>query len=149
MMKNVGKKIRKVFFINGIDGPLDYYEGNIHHVTTDNRYHVVYWDGDSEDLTHREFLRYHRDPDRHRDLVAQAATLLEEAHSRPASSPTCNCHPDHDVCHHPWNQLPNTYQHVANVGVTSKVPHPLSISMSLNLGILICSSSRTRTTWLA
>ena len=123
MMKNVGKKIRKVFFINGIDGPLDYYEGNIHHVTTDNRYHVVYWDGDSEDLTHREFLRYHRDPDRHRDLVAQAATLLEEAHSRPASSPTCNCHPDHDVCHHPWNQLPNTYQHVANVGVTSKVPH--------------------------
>ena len=130
MLRNVGKEIRKVFFINGLNGPLDYYEGTVHHVTDQNRYHIVYWDGDSEDLTHPQFLRYHRDQDKKLDIIAQAATLLEEAQTSPPSPPTCNCHQEHEVCHHPWCQPVNSYQTIAAMGIDRKVrlhsPEPSS-----------------------
>ena len=48
---NIGRSVRKVFFVNGVDGICDYYEGVVDHVTPDGMYYVVYTDGDSEHLS--------------------------------------------------------------------------------------------------
>jgi predicted RNase H-like nuclease (RuvC/YqgF family) len=51
---NIGKYIRKVFFVNGSRGDVDYYEGKVHSITANNKYLVIYSDGDSEEMNHRE-----------------------------------------------------------------------------------------------
>ena len=98
---NIGRSVRKVFFVNGVDGICDYYEGVVDHVTPDGMYYVVYTDGDSEHLTHRQFLRYHRHVSKHQDIAAQVATLREEAARGPVIPPTCKC-ANLDTCSHPW-----------------------------------------------
>ena len=51
---DIGKYIRKVFFVNGSRGDVDYYEGKVHSITANNKYLVIYSDGDSEEMNHRE-----------------------------------------------------------------------------------------------
>jgi len=51
---NIGKHIRKVFFVNGSRGDIDYYEGKVHSITANNKYLIIYSDGDSEEMNHRE-----------------------------------------------------------------------------------------------
>ena len=51
---NIGKYIRKVFFVNGSRGDVGYYEGKVHSITANNKYLVIYSDGDSEEMNHRE-----------------------------------------------------------------------------------------------
>lgn len=102
MERHVGDTVRKAFFINGIDGPSDYYEGKVNHITHNNEYHVVYSDGDSESMSHQKFLKFHCSvAEQQSDIRANAATTRH-------SAPTCNCG-DHENCFHPWGGwLPST-----------------------------------------
>jgi hypothetical protein len=58
MERNIGAPVRKVFFINDEGGDVDDYEGKVHSITTNNKYLIIYTDGDSEDMSHREFLKH-------------------------------------------------------------------------------------------
>jgi hypothetical protein len=58
MERNIGAPVRKVFFINGEGVDVDDYEGKVHSITTNNKYLIIYTDGDSEDMSHREFLKH-------------------------------------------------------------------------------------------
>jgi len=58
MIKNVGTKIRRVFFINGPNGPTDFFEGVVRSVTAANKYDVVYDDCDEEEMGEAEFEIY-------------------------------------------------------------------------------------------
>ena len=51
MSKNIGVKVRLVFFINGTSGTLDFFEDTIRFITSTNKYDIVYDDNDSEDMS--------------------------------------------------------------------------------------------------
>ena len=64
--------IVKQKFINGsliTTGDVDYYEGKVHSITANNKYLIIYTDGDSEEMSHREFLKYNR------NVVSQVAEM--------------------------------------------------------------------------
>ena len=60
MERHIGAPVRKVFFINGAGGDVDYYEGKVHSITANNKYLIIYSDGDSEEMNHREFIKYNK-----------------------------------------------------------------------------------------
>jgi hypothetical protein len=57
MHANIGRKIRKMFFVNDKKQTTDYYEGKVHSVTDNNLYYVIYSDSDSETITQAEFKK--------------------------------------------------------------------------------------------
>ena len=58
MLQNVGTKIRRVFFINGPNGPTDFFHGVVRSVTAVNKYDVVYDDYDEEEMGEADFEIY-------------------------------------------------------------------------------------------
>ena len=58
MLHNVGTKIRRVFFINGPNGPTDFFHGVVMSVTAANKYDVVYDDYVKEEIGEAEFEIY-------------------------------------------------------------------------------------------
>ena len=102
---NIGKPIRKVFFVNGSRGDIDYYEGKVHSITANNKYLIIYSDGDSEEMNHKEFVKYRQ------EVVAQVASLWTdiEAQNRSWMNPKCNC--TAASCVHPWGK-----QHQKDMG---------------------------------
>jgi len=58
MLQNVGTQIRRVFFINGPNGPTDFFQGVVRSVTDANKYDVVYDDYDEEEMGEAEFKIY-------------------------------------------------------------------------------------------
>ena len=50
MLQYVGTKIRRVFSINGPNGPTDFFHGVVRSVTVANKYDVVYDDYDEEEM---------------------------------------------------------------------------------------------------
>ena len=62
MSKNIGAKVRRVFFINGTSGPLDFFEGTVRSITSTNKYDIVYDDNDSEEMSEREFAHFSLPP---------------------------------------------------------------------------------------
>jgi hypothetical protein len=62
MSKHIGAKVRRVFFINGTSGPLDFFEGTVRSITSTNKYDIVYDDNDSEEISEREFAHFSLPP---------------------------------------------------------------------------------------
>ena len=58
MLKNVGTQIRRVFSINGPNGPTDFFQGAVRSVTAANKYDVVYDDYVKEEIGEAEFEIY-------------------------------------------------------------------------------------------
>jgi len=58
MLKDVGTRIRRVFFINGPNGPTDFFQGVIRSVTAANKYDVVYDDYDEKEMGEAEIEIY-------------------------------------------------------------------------------------------
>jgi len=87
MIKNVGTKIRRVFCINGPNGPTDFFEGVVRSVTAANKYVVVYDDYDENEMGGAEFDIYRM---KVKDQVVaklanvQSARFWKDAHD-------CNC----------------------------------------------------------
>jgi hypothetical protein len=96
MERNIGAPVRKVFFINGAGGDVDYYEGKVHSITANNKYLKMYTDGDSEEMSHRKFIKYNK------DVVCQVAELDKSAEDKVNKwiKPSCNCAVA--SCMHPW-----------------------------------------------
>ena len=90
MQANIGRKIRKMFFVDDHKKTTDYYEGTIHSVTDTNLYYVVYSDNDSETITQAEFKKY-----------SQPVSTQANAHilNHKGYDHSCNCTSD---CYHPW-----------------------------------------------
>ena len=96
MDRHVGDTIRKVFFINGIAGKTDYYEGRVHSVTRNGKYLITYaHDNDSEEMDHRTFLKHRKTV---KDQVNEIRAAYVKMHVAP---PSCNCTPG-EPCYHPW-----------------------------------------------
>jgi transposase InsO family protein len=110
MHKNIGKTIRKLFFISGIRGDTDYFEGKVISVTANNKYNVVYTDKDSEEMSHKDFLIWSRDVAQQ----IQAKSLI--CAGQAMTPPKCNCS-NNEVCTHPWGK---SYQKETDNG-TGKV----------------------------
>jgi hypothetical protein len=51
MNANIGRNIRKMFFVDDTKQTTDYYEGTVHSVTDNNLYYVIYSHNDSETIT--------------------------------------------------------------------------------------------------
>lgn len=96
MSKNIGAKVRRIFFINGTHGPVDYFEGTIRSITSTNKYDVVYDDNDCEEMSEREFAHYSLEPKA--QAKAHIARLGGDQWWKEHSS--CNCAEGH--CYHPW-----------------------------------------------
>jgi hypothetical protein len=98
MLQNVGTKIRRVFFINGPNGPTDFFHGVVRSVTAANKYDVVYDDYDEEEMGEADFEIYKM---KVKDQVvvklanAQNARIWKDAND-------CNCAIGH--CYHPWSK---------------------------------------------
>ena len=58
IIKNVGTKIRRVFFIYGPNEPTDFFHGVVKFVTAANKYDVVYDDYDEEEMGEANFEIY-------------------------------------------------------------------------------------------
>jgi hypothetical protein len=41
MERNIGASVRKVFFVHGVGGDVDYYEGKVHSITANNQYLII------------------------------------------------------------------------------------------------------------
>ena len=95
MLQNVGKKVRRVFFINGADGASDYFEGYVRSITPTFHYDVAYDDNDSEEMSEAQFSRYSADV-RHQ----KQAHLAQFGGTKWQPKPECNC--AHSHCYHPW-----------------------------------------------
>ena len=96
MSKNIGAKVRRIFFINGTHGPVDYFEGTVRSITPANKYDVVYDDNDCEEMSEREFEHYSLEP--RAQAKAHIARLGGDQWWKEHSS--CNCAEGH--CYHPW-----------------------------------------------
>jgi len=96
MSKNIGAKVRRVFFINGTSGPLDFFEGTVRSITSTNKYDIVYDDNDSEEMSEREFAHFSLPPKA--QAKAHIARLGGDQWLKELSS--CNCAEGH--CYHPW-----------------------------------------------
>jgi transposase InsO family protein len=96
MSKNIGAKVRRVFFINGTSGPLDFFEGTVRSITSANKYDIVYDDNDSEEMSEREFSHFSLPPKA--QARAHVARLGGDQWLKELSS--CNCAEGH--CYHPW-----------------------------------------------
>ena len=96
MTKNIGSKVRRVFFINGTSGPIDFFEGTVRSITSTNKYDIVYDDNDSEEMSEREYAHYSLPPKA--QARAHVAHLGGDQWLKELSS--CNCAEGH--CYHPW-----------------------------------------------
>jgi len=96
MIKNIGTKIRHVFFINGPNGPTDFFEGFVRSVTAANKYDVVYDDYDEKEMDEDEFEIYKM------KVKDQVVTKLANVQSTRfwKDANDCNCAIGH--CYHPW-----------------------------------------------
>jgi len=98
MLQNVGTKIRRVFFINGPNGPTDFFHGVVRSVAASNKYDVVYDDYDEEEMGEADFEIYKM---KVKDQVvaklanAQNARIWKDAND-------CSCAIGH--CYHPWSK---------------------------------------------
>ena len=96
MDRPVGETIRKVSFINGINGKTDYNEGRAHSVTRNGKYLITSaHDNDSEERDHRIFLKHRQTV---KDQVNEIRAACVKMHIAPTS---CNCTPG-EPCYHPW-----------------------------------------------
>ena len=107
MRKNIGKTIRKIFFISGIRGDTDYFEGKVVSVTANNKYNIMYSDRDSEEISHKEFLIWSKDVTQ--QIQAKACSIEGQA----IPPPRCNC-PSREECVHPWGKA---YQKSTDSGI--------------------------------
>jgi hypothetical protein len=96
MSKNIGAKVRWVFFINGTSGPIDFFEGTVRSITSANKYDIVYDDNDSEEMSEREFAHFSLPPKA--QARAHVAHLGGDQWLKELSS--CNCAEGH--CYHSW-----------------------------------------------
>jgi hypothetical protein len=96
MLKNIGAKVLRVFFINGTPGSLDFFEGTVRSITFTNKYDTVYDDNDSEEMSEPEFAHFSLPP-KAQDK-AHVARLEGDQWLKELSS--CNCAEGH--CYHPW-----------------------------------------------
>ena len=112
MERHIGAPVRKVFFINGVGGDVDYYEGKVHSITANNKYLIIYTDGDSEEMNHRDFIKYNK------SVVCQVADLNKSAQDKNIQwvKPSCNC--VSASCVHPWG---NTSLRSKDSGGTGKI----------------------------
>ena len=102
MNKNIGAKVRRVFFINGTNGPVDFFEGTVRSITSSNKYDVVYDDNDSEEMSESQFKHYSLPPKA--QAKAHIARIGGDQWWKELSS--CNCAEGH--CYHPWaNNTPH------------------------------------------
>lgn len=99
MQSNIGKTIRKVFFVNGYGGDTDHFEGKVHSITANNKYLIIYSDNDSEEISHKTFLQLSKDITAQQHEIRASATMEIRQ-----SSSTCNCD-HHSTCVHPWGRL--------------------------------------------
>jgi len=58
ILQNVGTKIQRVFFLNGPNGPTDFFHGVVRSVTAAKKYDVVYDDYDEEEMGEADFEIY-------------------------------------------------------------------------------------------
>ena len=58
MRRNIGKKVRKVLFLHGEHGRTDRCKGEVKHVTAYNRYHEIYTDMETEEMTETDFKKF-------------------------------------------------------------------------------------------
>jgi hypothetical protein len=107
MERNIGDPVRKVFFINVVGGDVDYYEGNVHSITTNNKYLIIYTDGDSEEMSHREFLKHNN-----KNVVGQVAELNKSNQDKNIQWVKLSCNCVAASCIHPWG----------NASLRSRVP---------------------------
>ena len=98
MRLNIGTRVRRVFFINGANGPTDYFEGVVRSITPENKYDIAYADNDSEEFSEKDFERYRLSPQEQKmaHLAKFGGDKLRLNHF------ACNCAQDH--CYHPWAQ---------------------------------------------
>ena len=102
MFKYVGTKIRRVFFINGPNGPTDFFEGVVRSVTAANKYDVVYDNYEQEEMGEAAFKIYKmkvKDQIVAKLANVQSARFWKDAHD-------CNCAIGH--CYHPWSKDSDT-----------------------------------------
>jgi len=98
MLKNVGTQIRRVFFINGPNGPTDFFQDVVRSVTAANKYDVVYDDYDEEETGEAEFEIYKM---KVKDqVVAKLANVQSARFWKDAND--CNCANGH--CYHSWSK---------------------------------------------
>jgi len=98
MLQNVGTKIRRVFSINGPNGPTDFFHGVVRSVTDANKYDVVYDDYDEEEMGEADFEIYKM---KVKDqVVAKLASVQSARIWKDAND--CNCAIGH--CSHPWSK---------------------------------------------
>jgi hypothetical protein len=71
MRLNIGAVVRRVFFINGTNGPTDFFQGTVRSITPSNKYYIVYADNDDEEMSERDFKLYHMPP--HAQVLAHLA----------------------------------------------------------------------------
>ncbi len=74
MHANIGRKIRKMFFVDDKKQTTDYYEGTVHSVTDNNLYCVIYSVNDSETITQAEFRKYSQ------PVTIQASSHIRKHH---------------------------------------------------------------------
>ena len=98
MLQNVGTKIRRVFFINGPNGPTDFFHGVVRSVTAANKYDVMYDDYDEEEMGEADFEIYKM------KVKDQVVAHLANVHSARIwkDANDCNCVIGH--CYHPWSK---------------------------------------------
>jgi len=98
MLQNVGTQIRRVFFINGPNGPTDFFQGVVRSVTDANKYDVVYDDYDEEEMGEAEFKIYKIKVKY--QVVAKLANVQSARFWKDVND--CNCAIGH--CYHPWSK---------------------------------------------
>jgi len=85
-------------FINGPNGPTDFFEGVVRSVTADNKYDVVYDNYDEEEMGEAEFEIYKM---KVKDqIVANLANVQSARFWKDAND--CNCCIGH--CYHLWSK---------------------------------------------
>ena len=93
-------------------GTFDYYEGKVHSITANNKYLIIYTDGDPEEMNHREFIKHNK------SVVCQVTELNQSAQDKNIQwvKPSCNCAAA--SCVHPWG---NTSLRSKDSGGTGKI----------------------------
>ena len=93
-------------------GTFDYYEGKVHSITANNKYLIIYTDGDSEEMNHREFIKHNK------SVVCRVTEFNKSAQDKNIQwvKPSCNC--ASASCVHPWS---NTSLRSKDSGGTGKI----------------------------
>jgi hypothetical protein len=79
----------------------------VHSITANNKYLIIYTDGDSEEMSHREFLKHNN-----KNVVGQVAELNKSNQDKNIQWVKLSCNCVAASCIHPWG----------NASLRSRVP---------------------------